>query len=61
MDTLIYFGTLDEIVLLMARNLKPGGSLILTTEKLPEKDDANGVTVMRKPTCASCSKPMALN
>ena len=30
------------IVLLMARNLKPGGSLILTTEKLPEKDDANG-------------------
>ena len=42
MDTLIYFGTLDEIVLLMARNLKPGGSLILTTEKLPEKDDANG-------------------
>jgi predicted TPR repeat methyltransferase len=33
-DTLIYFGALEEIVQLMARNLKPGGWLILTTEKL---------------------------
>jgi predicted TPR repeat methyltransferase len=33
-DTLIYFGALEEIVQLMARNLKPGGWVILTTEKL---------------------------
>jgi predicted TPR repeat methyltransferase len=33
-DTLIYFGDLEEIVRLMARKLKPGGWLIVTTEKL---------------------------
>jgi predicted TPR repeat methyltransferase len=34
MDTLIYFGALEDIVMLMARNLKPGGWLIFSTEKL---------------------------
>ncbi|MDB5989623.1 MAG: Methyltransferase type 12 [Herbaspirillum sp.] len=38
MDTLIYFGALEEIMMLMARNLKPGGAIIFTTET-PAADD----------------------
>jgi predicted TPR repeat methyltransferase len=41
MDTLIYFGALEEIMMLMARNLKPGGAIIFTTETLLA-DDGNG-------------------
>jgi predicted TPR repeat methyltransferase len=37
-DTLIYFGALEEIIALAARNLKAGGWFIFTTEKLA--DDA---------------------
>jgi predicted TPR repeat methyltransferase len=45
MDALIYFGVLDQFVQLAARNLKPGGWLILTTEKLiadSNTDEKNG-------------------
>lgn len=34
MDTLIYFGALEEIMMLMARNAKAGGWIIFTTETL---------------------------
>jgi predicted TPR repeat methyltransferase len=34
LDTFIYFGALEEITMLMARNLKPGGVIIFTTETL---------------------------
>lgn len=34
MDTFIYLGRLDEILELIFRNLKPGGTLIFSTEKL---------------------------
>jgi predicted TPR repeat methyltransferase len=35
MDTFIYIGRLDEVLTLIHRNLKPGGSLLFSTEKLP--------------------------
>ncbi|RXZ38535.1 methyltransferase domain-containing protein [Oxalobacteraceae bacterium CAVE-383] len=43
-DTLIYFGALEEILELMERNLKPGGWLILTTEKLLASTPSKALT-----------------
>jgi predicted TPR repeat methyltransferase len=50
-DTLIYFGGLEDIVQLIARNLKPGGWLILTTEKLSveEEGGAKAAALFKSP------------
>ena len=39
-DTFIYFGALEEVMALIARNLNAGGWLIFTTEKLDSDDSA---------------------
>jgi predicted TPR repeat methyltransferase len=39
MDTFIYIGRLDEVLVLINRNLKPGGMLLFSTEKLSDSGE----------------------